>query len=86
MTQRPTVLSPHDQRQRAVLDLLLDEHPAHLSHDEVRRAIASDPTDPLALDDVDAAIRDLVATGLVHRNGDFLFATRPAIHAWLLDP
>ena len=86
MIQRPTVLSPHEQRQRAVLDLLLDEHPAHLSLDEVRRATAADPADPLALDDVDVAIRDLVAAGLIHRHDDFLFATRPAVHAWLLDP
>jgi hypothetical protein len=86
MTERPTILSPHERRQRAVLDLLLDEHPAHLSLAEVHRATATDPTDPLALDDVDAAIRDLTASGLIHRHDDFLFATRTAVQAWLLDP
>jgi len=86
MTERPSVLGPDERRQRAVLDLLLDEHPAHLSSEEVVRAVAPDPTAALAADDVDSAIRELVASGLIHRNGDFLFATRPAVRGWLLDP
>jgi hypothetical protein len=80
------VLSPAERRQRLVLDLLLDEHPAQLTTGEITSAVADDPTDPVQADDVRNAIDLLVADGLVHRHGDFHFATRPAMRMRWLDP
>jgi len=80
------VLSIEERRQRAVLDLLLDEHPAHLAIDEVVRALASDPSDFAEIDDLHNAIGELVAYGLVHRHDQFVFASRAAMRLWHLDP
>jgi hypothetical protein len=81
-----SILSIEERRQRAVLDLLLDEHPAHLDIEEVVRALASDPGDFAEGDDLRNAIRELVAYGLVHRHDEFVFASRPAMRLWHLDP
>jgi hypothetical protein len=62
-----------------VLELALDEHPAHLSVEEVIRLTARDPTDFGDRDAVSNAIRDLVRDGLLHRPGDFVFAARAAV-------
>ena len=68
-----------DRVEQAVLAILLEVHPAHLSVDELRREITDRPEDFAACDCVDNAVRDLVAAGLVHRHGPFLFATRAAV-------
>jgi HD-like signal output (HDOD) protein len=62
-----------DDLARAVLSLLVDEHPAQLSFDELVREMGKEPF--LVTDAVD----DLVAAGLLHRHGDFVFATRAAV-------
>jgi hypothetical protein len=80
------LLSFEERRQRAVLDLLLDEHPAHLAIDEVVRALASDPDDFADVDDLHNAIGELAAYGLVHRHDRFVFASRAAMRLWHLDP
>jgi hypothetical protein len=57
------------------LEVVLDHSPAHLSVEEVIREVAADSAD------VADVIRDLVGTGLLHRNGDFVFATRAAVRS-----
>ena len=65
--------------QQAILALLILEHPAQRSIDEVIREMTDRPDDPMARDAVENALRDLVAAGLAHRHGAFVFATRAAI-------
>ena len=81
MTCRPeaTPASEDDQAQQAVLALLLDAHPAHLSLDEVVRELTDRPDDFAPRDRVNNAVRDLAAAGLVHRHGAFVFASRAAV-------
>lgn len=71
--------SEDDQAQQAVLALLLDVHPAHLSVAEVVRELTDRPDDFAPRDRVNNAVRDLAAAGLVHRHGAFVFASRAAV-------
>lgn len=68
--------------ERAVLALLLDEHPTRLTLADVRLALES--TDPerefAATDAVDRAVRELVAVGLLYRHGPFVAPTRVALY------
>jgi hypothetical protein len=88
-TQHPTGRGPDDpdspavenaKTERAVLALLLDEHPVQLTLDELCLVLHADPecTDPH--DAATRAVRELVGTGLVHRNGRFLMPTRAALY------
>jgi hypothetical protein len=63
----------------AVLLHLLDLHPAQLSFEELLREIAADPGDFAQRDAVERAVRDLAASGLLHRNGELLLASRAAL-------
>lgn len=69
----------HDHRsedaraQRAVLSLILDEHPALLATSEIEREIGSD-------DAVARAMRDLTGIGLLRREGASVLPTRAALH------
>lgn len=69
----------HDHRnedacaQRAVLSLVLNEHPALLAASEVEREIG-------AGDAVDRAMHDLTGAGLLRREGTTVFPTRAALH------
>jgi hypothetical protein len=60
--------------EQAVLALLVDEHPAQLSRDELMREFAPD-----VQVFVDDALHALVGAGLAHRHGPFIFATRAAV-------
>jgi hypothetical protein len=72
--------SDQEKAEQAVLALLLHTYPALLSVDEVIRALTADCPDEFGpRDSVENAVRDLVATGLVHRHGAFVFATRAAV-------
>ena len=71
--------SDEEQAEQAVLSLLLEVHPALLSMDEVVRELTDRPDDFAPRDRVHNAVRDLVAAGLVHRHGAFVFATRAAV-------
>jgi hypothetical protein len=72
-------LPMHDHRsedaraQRAVLSLILDEHPALLATSEIEREIGSD-------DAVARAMRDLTGIGLLRREGASVLPTRAALH------
>lgn len=70
----------HDRRtERAVMALLLDEHPTRLTLTELRLALGR--CDGFAGQDaVDRAVRELTAAGLLRREGGFLTPTRPALY------
>ena len=69
--------------QQAVLGILVHIYPAQRSVEElVREMTADQPADEFSpRDQVENAIRDLVAAGLVHRHEPFVFATRAAVRA-----
>jgi chromosome segregation and condensation protein ScpB len=61
---------------RAVLGLVLYEHPKELTARELREEIG---------DDARGAIVDLLEAGLVKREGDYVRPTRPALNFYRLD-
>jgi hypothetical protein len=63
----------------ALLNVLLLAQPAQRSMDELVRELTECPDAFAERDRVENAIRDLVAAGLAHRHGDFVFATRAAV-------
>lgn len=67
------------------LDVILSAHPAQLSVDETIRQVATDPSAFSERDAIGNAIHDLMGDGLIHRNGDFVFATRAAVRSRELD-
>jgi hypothetical protein len=70
--------------QIAVLSHVLSLHPAFLSADELRREMLADNHDFSQTDAHDRAVRDLVAAGLLRRDGDSVIATRAAMHFYAL--
>ena len=65
--------------ERAVLALLLDEHPTWLTIGEL--TLAFDCGEGFAVGDaVDRAVRELASAGLLRREGDVLAPTRPALY------
>jgi len=60
-----------------ILSFIIDQ-PSLTSLDELRREMSHSSYGPYIVDDVDRATRDLVHAGLLHRLGDFVFATRAA--------
>lgn len=71
---------PDDEVVQAdVLSFVLNQS-AHTSLDELRRDMAEATYGPYGVDAVDRATRDLVHAGLLHRHGEFVFATRAAAH------
>lgn len=68
-----------DQRtERAVLTLLLDEHPTRLTVDDL--ILALDPKDFAEKDAIRRAVAGLTGTGLIRSEGDLIGPTRAAIH------
>jgi hypothetical protein len=65
----------------ATLELLLFHHPTLLSVDELVRLVAVDPESFAERDAIEAALGELVAAGLAHRLGSFVFATHAAVSA-----
>lgn len=62
-----------DATQRAVLSLVLQEHPTLLAADEVTREIG-------AGDASERAMLDLTGAGLIRREGVTILPTRAALH------
>jgi hypothetical protein len=62
-----------------VLRQLLALHPVQLTVGELVREIADEPKDFRLTDAVGRAVRDLTATGLVHRSGDVVLPSRAAL-------
>jgi hypothetical protein len=65
--------APQDVLEHAVLHEVLARHPAQLVFHELVLAMG----DPLFL--VQDAVTQLVADGLLHRNGEFVVPSRPAV-------
>ena len=63
----------------AVLMLLLALHPAQVTLDELALEIADGPGRVEAAAAVEQAVGGLVASGLLHRHGDFVLPTRAAL-------
>jgi hypothetical protein len=61
--------------QRAVLSLVLHEHPAQLTIFELAREVSRDEGDA-----AERAIRDLVGVGLLRCEGASVLPTRAALH------
>jgi hypothetical protein len=59
-----------DCQEAAVLDLVLEIHPAALTVDELNREITGGSRDFSGLDPVHRAVRDLSGSGLLHRPGE----------------
>ena len=59
--------------QRAVLSLVLHEHPTLLASDEIEREIGSG-------DAAERAMRDLTGVGLLRQEGASVLPTRAALH------
>ena len=68
-----------DLTQEAILAVLLTAHPAQRSIDELVREVAGSATTFAKRDRVNNGVRDLVGAGLVHRHGQFVFASRAAV-------
>lgn len=64
-----------ESTQSAVLSLVLNEHPAHLTICEITREVAEDEGDG-----PERAIRDLVGVGLLRCEGASVLPTRAALH------
>ncbi len=63
--------------ERAVLALLLDQHPTRLRADELPFAL--DAKDFAEKDAVTRAVRELIGSGLVHRDAECVVPSRAAI-------
>lgn len=59
--------------QRAVLSLVLEEHPTLLASSEIEREVGSG-------DETERAMRDLRGVGLLRREGTTVLPTRAALH------
>lgn len=71
-------LADDQRKQSAVLALVLSEHPTHLTIGDLMMEIADE-------DAVARAVRDLVAVGLLRRDGDSILPTRAALRFDWLD-
>lgn len=74
-----TTAADDERDQRAVLALLIAEHPTQLTVAELLREMAPDKADFMETDRIKRAVRDLGGVGLVHREGDTVRPTRAAL-------
>lgn len=63
----------------AVLRQLLALYPAQLTVEELNREIAGEEGGFALVDAVERAVRELAASGLVHRNGEVVLPSRAAL-------
>jgi hypothetical protein len=77
-------LTNHDEDTRveaALIQRVLDLHPARVTGDELIRDLAGEDADFGARDAIERAIRELTGAGLLHRSDDgFVTPTRAAVH------
>lgn len=66
--------------ERAVLALLLDEHPTRLTVDELILVLHADPERGDPEDAAGRAVRELVGAGLMYHEGRFLSPSRAALY------
>jgi hypothetical protein len=77
--RRKTTAVEDDSNQRAVLALLIAEHPTLLTAADLICETAADKVDFNEIDRVERAVRDLTAVGLIHREGETVRPTRAAL-------
>jgi hypothetical protein len=78
----PTVWTTRDDdlaKESAVLQRVLDVHPARVTADELIREIAGEAAEFGDRDAVERAARDLGGVGLLHTRDDFVTPTRAAL-------
>jgi hypothetical protein len=81
-TERLTTAEQDDRDQAAVLQQLLFIYPEPITREELVREMTLAGTEP---DWIERAIRDLAASGLLHRrDDDLLIPTRAAVRAFAL--
>jgi hypothetical protein len=68
-----------DQRESIVLRHLLGLYPAPLTLDEIVRELTGASEDFDECEEIESAVRALLAAGLVQRHGGFLLPTRAAV-------
>jgi hypothetical protein len=71
----PSTAGEDTQAQRAILALVLDQHPDTLTICEIARVFSDEG------DDAERAIRDLVGAGLLRCEGASVLPTRAALYA-----
>lgn len=82
----PSSLAGADKRtERAVLALLLDEHPTRLTMEELILVLHADPERGDPEEAAAQAVRELVGSGVIHRDGRFLSPTRAALYIAALE-
>jgi hypothetical protein len=67
-----------DQMQAVVLSHVLLIHPIQLTQGELSRELTGGSDEFAAIEEIDRAVRDLVAVGLLHRHGLFVVPSRAA--------
>jgi hypothetical protein len=62
-----------------ILRHLLALHPSQITFEELLREVVSEPDDFAQRDAIERGVRDLVATGLLHRKDQFVVLSRAAV-------
>ncbi len=79
-TDQTRMPAEEDARTEAtVLRWLLALHPIQISFEELLRDVCEEPEDFAERDGLERAVRELVGSGLVRRNGAFVVPTRAAL-------
>lgn len=81
LTSRPQV--GRDVFEFGVINMVLGQHPRTFTEEEVIGRVSRD--NPGDEGEVHEAIRELVSFGVLHREGDRLHASLPAIRVYRLD-
>lgn len=68
-----------NRTESAVLQYILAFHPVQTSLDELLREFDQGSGDVTQRDAVERAVRDLIGSGLLRRNGDLVLPTRAAL-------
>lgn len=77
--ERRTNADQDDRDQAAVLRKILFLHPESMTLAELTRELTASSTDFQERDQIERAVRDLIAAGLLHRVGDLVLPTRAAV-------
>lgn len=78
-TERPLTAALDARDQAGVLRHVLSLHPQVLTFDELARELTAGATCFAERDRIERAVRDLVAGGLLHRDGEWVLPTRAAV-------
>ncbi|HWM54839.1 MAG TPA: hypothetical protein VNO20_05580 [Solirubrobacterales bacterium] len=82
MDDRSQIRSTAEEETRtesAVLQYILAFHPVQTSREELLREFDQGSGDATQRDAVERAVRDLIASGLLQRNGEMVLPTRAAL-------